>query len=77
MCSNLWKTVCSERNIAFLFKVLSRILLSFSLIFWEIFRVVLLIKNLLIKKRANSNLNVDRNNFLANKTVRLILGLYL
>ena len=33
-------------------------------------------KDLLIKKHVNSNLNADQSNFLANKTVRLALGLY-
>ena len=36
----------------------------------------LLVKDLLTKKRSNSNLNADRSNFLANRTVRLVLGLY-
>ena len=35
-----------------------------------------LIKDLLIKKRVNSNSNANQSNFLANKTVRLVLGLY-
>ena len=33
-------------------------------------------KDLLIKKRANSNLNKEQGNFLTNKTVTLVLGLY-
>ena len=40
----------------------------------ENFRLVLPKKNLLIKKRVN--VNADQSNFLANKTVRLVLGLY-
>ena len=35
---------------------------------------MVLIKDFLIKKRVN--VNADESNFLANKTVRLILGLY-
>ena len=31
---------------------------------------------MLIKKRSNSNLNADQINFLTNKTVTLVLGLY-
>ena len=34
-------------------------------------------KDLLIKKRANSNLNADQSNFLTNKTLTLVLGLYM
>ena len=33
-------------------------------------------KDLLIKKGANSNLNKEQGNFLTNKTVTLVLGLY-
>ena len=33
-------------------------------------------KDMLIKKRVDSNLNVDQSNFLANKTVRDVLELY-
>ena len=33
-------------------------------------------KTLTYKIRANSNLNAGRSNFLANKTVRHLLGLY-
>ena len=40
----------------------------------ENFKLVLL--NLLIKKRADSNLNADQSNFLENKTVRDVLELY-
>ena len=36
----------------------------------------MLTKDLLIKKLLNSNLNAHRRNFLANKTVRLVLGPY-
>ena len=34
-------------------------------------------KDLLIKKRVNSNLNADQSDFLASKTVRHVLELYL
>ena len=37
---------------------------------------MLLMKDMLIKKRVDSNLNVDQSNFLANKTVRDVLELY-
>ena len=37
---------------------------------------MLLMKDVLIKKRANYNLKADQNNFLANKTVRHVLELY-
>ena len=78
MYRNLWKIVCSEISIPFLLKVLSRKLFSFTLVLWKILRLVLLKKDLLIKKRVlNSNLNAERNNLLANKTVGLVLGLYL
>ena len=33
-------------------------------------------KDLLIKKRVDCNLNADQNNFLANKTVKDVLELY-
>ena len=33
-------------------------------------------KDLLVKKRVDSNLNADQSNFLANKTVRDVLELY-
>ena len=33
-------------------------------------------KDLLIKKPVNSNLNADQSKFLANKTVRYVLELY-
>ena len=52
--------------------VLSRILLSFM----ENFKTGLAYKRLTYKARANSNLNAYQSNFLANKTVRLLLGLY-
>ena len=52
----------------FLSQVLSRMLLSFPL--------VLLIKDLLIKKSVNYNLIADQSSFLASKTTRLVLGLY-
>ena len=39
-------------------------------------RLVLLMKDLLIKKPVNSNLNADQGKFLANKTVRYVLELY-
>ena len=68
MWKNLWKTV----NFMKIYGNLSRILRSSPLIFWEILRLVLLIKNLIIKMRVNSNLN----DFLANKTVSLVLELY-
>ena len=42
----------------------------------ENFRLLLLIKDLLTKKTINSNFKADRSNFLANKTVMLVLGLY-
>ena len=78
MYRNLWKIVCSEISIPFLLKVLSRKLFSFTLVLWKILRLLLLKKDLLIKKRVlNSNLNAERNNLLANKTVGLVLGLYL
>ena len=57
--------LCSVSDVAFLFDNLS-----------ENLRLVLLIKDLLIKKHVNSNLNTYQSNFLANKTVRLVLGLY-
>ena len=57
---------------SFLSYVLSSILLSFGLIFWN-FGLVLVMKNLLIKKHLNSTLNADQSNFLANKTVRNVL----
>ena len=57
--------LCSVSDVAFLFDNLS-----------ENLRLVLLIKDLLIKKHVNSNLNTDQSNFLANKTVRLVLGFY-
>ena len=66
MCKNLWKTV----NFMKIYGSLSRILRSAPLIFWKILRLVLLIKNLIM--RVNSNLN----DFLANKTVSLVLELY-
>ena len=68
MWKNLWKTV----NFMKIYGNLSRILRSSPLIFWKILRLVLLIKNLIIKMRVNSNLN----DFLANKTVSLVLELY-
>ena len=68
MWKNLWKTV----NFMKIYGNLCRILRSSPLIFWEILRLVLLIKNLIIKMRVNSNLN----DFLANKTVSLVLELY-
>ena len=37
---------------------------------------MLLMKDMPIKKRVDSNLNVDQRNFLANKTVRDVLELY-
>ena len=37
---------------------------------------MLLMKDMLIKKRVDSNLNVDQSNFLGNKTVRDVLELY-
>ena len=37
---------------------------------------MLLMKDMLIKKRVDSNLNVDQSNFLGNKTVREVLELY-
>ena len=49
----------------------------FSLIFWKVLRLVLLINNLPLKKCANSNLKADRSNFLSNKTVMFVLGLYM
>ena len=61
---NLWKTICSEINIPFL------------LTFWKILRLVLLLKGLHVKKRGNSYLDTDRSDFLANKSGRLVLGLY-
>ena len=39
--------------------------------------LVLLMKDLPIKKRVNSNLNADQSDFLASKTVRHVLELYL
>ena len=42
----------------------------------EIFRLVLLMKDLLMKKWQNSNLNANQKSFLANKTVRHVLELY-
>ena len=68
MCKNLWKTV----NFMKIYGNHSRILRSSPLIFWKILRLVLLIKYLIIKMRVNSNLN----DFLANKTVSLVLELY-
>ena len=56
--------------------VLSRILPSFPLIFWKILRLLLLIKDLLIKKCANCSFNANRCNFLVNKIVRFVLGFY-
>ena len=45
-------------------------MLSFSLIFWKILRLVF------VKKHANSNLNAIRSHFPGNRTVTLTLGLY-
>ena len=42
----------------------------------EKFKTGVAYKRLTYKTRANSNLNADQSNFLANKTVRLLLGLY-
>ena len=61
MCRNLRKTLCFEINIPFFLNTLSLIFFRFFLIFWKILRLVS--KNLLIKKRVNSNLNADRNYF--------------
>ena len=74
MYKNLWKTACHEINIPFVY---SRKFPSFCLIFCKILRLVLLRKESPKKRRANSNLNAERNNFLTQKTVRLVLGLYL
>ena len=56
---------------------MSGILFSFSLIFFlENFKLLLLIKVLLIKRRVNSNINASQSIPLANKTVSLFLGLH-
>ena len=52
--------------------VLSPILLSFV----ENFKNGVAYKRLTYKTRANSNLDPHQSNFLANKAVRLLLGLY-
>ena len=42
----------------------------------ENFRLVFLMKDWLIKKRVNYNLNADQSSFLANKNLRHALELY-
>ena len=42
----------------------------------EHFKAGVAYKRLTYKVRANSNLNADQSNFLASKTARLLLGLY-
>ena len=53
-------------------QLLSGILLSFM----ENFKAGVAYKRLTYRTRANSDLDADESNFLANKTVRLLLGLY-
>ena len=72
MCINIWKTVCSEKNIP----VLLKFCLGYYLALWKTLRLVLLIKKSNIQTRANSTFNVDQGNFLANYTARLLFGLY-
>ena len=54
---------------------MSRILLSFSLIFLKILKLLLIIRHA-SEKCSNSNFDADRSNFFENKAVRLVLGLY-
>ena len=60
MCINLWKTVCSEINIPFLLKF------CLGYYFLENFKTDVAYKRLTYKTCANSNLNADQSNFLAN-----------
>ena len=54
---------------SFSFEFLSRILFNFSLIFGKNLRIGLLTKNLFVKKHARSDLNAERSDVLAKKTV--------
>ena len=65
---------CCEINITFLKFVpnIAHLILNLS----ENFTTGVAYKRFAYKKRANSNLTAERTNFLANKTMRLILELY-
>ena len=71
----IYKTAYSQIDFPFSLCSVSDVTQCF-LTLLENFRLLLLMKNLLIQKSVDSNLNADQSNFPANKTVRDGLELY-
>ena len=71
MSRNLWQTVLGQ-----IFLFLSFVSNIVHLFLLKILRLALIIKRTAYKKGPNSNLIADGSNFLANKTVKLVLELY-